>query len=213
MPTTSRCASRPDRLSSATARIESSWAFHGVICAMWPSNAASGAMPSRSRMPAGSTRSGSKRALSKLLYTWVAKRLVEPGVELARHLARHPEDRAGGVRQHRAHAASQRCLRHVLVGPDHQRRAAQAPGDGAHEARTRRVGVDDVGVEPTRGTSQRRTSGAEAKHVHWRLDRVEAQAGLEAGDETRSTAARSTTLASGPRGDRPRPPGALPAAP
>ncbi len=81
-PTTSRCAFNPDRLSSATARIESSWAFHGVICAMWPSNAASGAMPSRSRMPAGSTWSGSKRALSKLLYTWVAKGCSSPTLNL-----------------------------------------------------------------------------------------------------------------------------------
>ena len=108
--------------------------------------------------------------------------LVEPLVELARHLTRHPEDRAGRVRQHRPHAAAHRGLGHVLVSPDHHRRTAQPPGDGAHEARARRVGVDDVGVEATRGASQRDASRAQAQHVHRGLDRVEAQAGLEARD-------------------------------
>ena len=106
-----------------------------------------------------------------------------------------PAERA----KHRAHAAAERGLGHVLVRPDHQRRAAQAPRDGAHQARARRVGVDDVGVEAPRGAGQRRRRPRPGEAMFtgvWTGSRR--RLASKPGTEMRSTAARSTILASGP---------------
>ncbi len=68
------------------------------------------------------------------------------------------------------------------MGAHHERRAAEPARQAAHQARARRVGVHHVGAETPRGPRERGPSSAQAHEAHRRLNRIEAQAGLEGGE-------------------------------